>query len=103
MEFISYIDVCLLVLCALLSVKNIYQGFVRSFGSLLGLLFGVFIAARFYKETSSVISAHIFNLSTQINHIIAFVVLATIIYLLFMLLSEILARRVQNTLIVKAL
>ncbi|RDU54230.1 hypothetical protein CQA49_05435 [Helicobacter sp. MIT 00-7814] len=98
MEQLSYIDVCLLLLSALLSVKSINQGFVRSFGSLLGLLLGIFLAARFYTQTSNVLSAHVFNFSPQINTIIAFLVVATIVYLLFVLLSEIIARWVQNTL-----
>ncbi|MDD7567333.1 MAG: CvpA family protein [Helicobacter sp.] len=101
MEHISYIDLCLFVLIVLLSVKNVYQGFIRSFSSFLGLLFGVFLATRFCKESSSVLSTYFFDLSPQINNIIAFIVVTTIVYLVSMLVGEVVARYFQNTLIKK--
>ncbi|WP_394908348.1 CvpA family protein [uncultured Helicobacter sp.] len=99
MEHISYIDVCLLVLVVLLGAKSIYQGFVRSFGSLVGLLLGIFLAARLNLQAGEIFGAYVYNFSPQINKILAFVIVLSVVWLLAIFVSEIITRRLHNTII----
>ena len=99
MEHISYIDVCLLVLVVLLGAKSIYQGFVRSFGSLVGLLLGIFLAARFNEHSGNIFGTYVYNFSPQVNNILAFVIVLSVVWLLAIFVSEIITRRLHNTII----
>ncbi|WP_394976604.1 CvpA family protein [uncultured Helicobacter sp.] len=99
MEHISYIDICLLILVVLLSAKSIYQGFVRSFGSFIGLLIGIFLAARFNAKSGEIFGTHVYNFSPQINAILAFVIVLSVVWLLAIFVSEIITRRLHNTVI----
>ena len=99
MEHIRYIDVCLLVLVVLLGAKSIYQGFVRSFGSLVGLLLGIFLAARFNEHSGNIFGTYVYNFSPQVNNILAFVIVLSVVWLLAIFVSEIITRRLHNTII----
>lgn len=99
MEHISYIDVCLLILVVLLGARSIYQGFVRSFGSLVGLLLGIFLAARFNVQSGEIFGKYIYNFSQQINNILAFVIVLSAVWLLAIFVSEIITRRLHNTIV----
>ena len=99
MEHISYIDVCLLVLVVLLGAKSIYQGFARSFGSLVGLLLGILLAARFNEHSGNIFGTYVYNFSPQVNNILAFVIVLSVVWLLAIFVSEIITRRLHNTII----
>lgn len=98
MDKLSYIDIGMIVLIVLLSLKGIWQGIIRGLASFLGILFGVFFASRFYDGLGKWFATSIYNLgSPELNALIGFVIIIVLIWAGFLLLGEILFRIVRFT------
>lgn len=98
MDKFSYIDIGIIVLLILLSLKGIWQGIIRGLASFLGILLGIFFASRFYDGLGSWFAINIYNLgSPELNALVGFVIIITLIWAGFLLLGEILFRMVRFT------
>lgn len=98
MDKFSYIDIGIIVLLILLSLKGIWQGIIRGLASFLGILLGIFFASRFYNGLGSWFAINIYNLgSPELNALVGFVIIITLIWAGFLLLGEILFRMVRFT------
>ncbi|WP_104742924.1 CvpA family protein [Helicobacter cinaedi] len=98
MDKFSYIDIGIIVLLILLSLKGIWQGIIRGLASFLGILLGIFFASRFYNGLGSWFATNIYNLgSPELNALVGFVIIITLIWAGFLLLGEILFRMVRFT------
>ena len=98
MDKFSYIDIGIIVLLILLSLKGIWQGIIRGLASFLGILLGIFFASRFYDGLGEWFATNIYNLgSPELNALVGFVIIITLIWAGFLLLGEILFRMVRFT------
>ena len=98
MDKFSYIDIGIIVLLILLSLKGIWQGIIRGLASFLGILLGIFFASRFYDGLGEWFAINIYNLgSPELNALVGFVIIITLIWAGFLLLGEILFRMVRFT------
>lgn len=95
---LSYIDIGILVLLILLSIKGIWQGLIRGLASLLGILLGIFFASRFYEGTGNWFAENVYNLnSSELNSLVGFLILITFIWSAFLLLGELVSRTIKIT------
>jgi uncharacterized membrane protein required for colicin V production len=87
----STLDIILLIIIAISAFSGFKFGFVHTFGSLVGLILGVFIASRFYPYVGSWF-ASLTGWGENTTRVLAFIVLfsliSRIIGLLFMLLEK---------------
>ena len=61
MDKLSYIDIGILILLILLSLKGIWQGIIRGLASFLGILLGIFFASRYYNEVGNWFAQSIYD------------------------------------------
>lgn len=98
MDKLSYIDVGILVVLILLSVKGIWQGIIRGLASFLGILLGIFFASRYYASMGDWFAHTLYNFNMpEINALIGFLIIITLTWAIFLLLGEILFRLVKFT------
>lgn len=98
MDKLSYIDVGILVVLILLSIKGIWQGIIRGLASFLGILLGIFFASRYYASAGDWFAHTLYNFNIpEINALIGFLIIITLIWAIFLLLGEILFRLVKFT------
>ncbi len=98
MDKLSYIDIGIIVLLVLLSLRGIWQGVIRGLTSFLGILFGIFFASRFYSGLGEWFAQNVFDLNTpELNSLVGFVIIITLIWAGFLLVGEILFRMVRFT------
>lgn len=98
MDTLSYIDIGILVLLILLSIKGIWQGIIRGLASFLGILLGIFFASRFYTDVGEWFAHTIYDFnSTDLNALVGFVILITLIWSVFLLVGEIIFRVLHFT------
>lgn len=96
LEQLNYIDIGILVVLVLLSIKDIWKGIIRGLASFLGILLGIFLASRFYEKVGTYFAENIYNLnSDELNHLIGFLILITLVWGVFLLLGEILYRALR--------
>lgn len=94
----SYIDVGILILLVLISIKGIWQGLIRGLASFLGILLGVFFASRFYAHVGEWFASSIYDLhSVELHALVGFLLTLTLIWALFLFLGELLARMIRLT------
>ncbi len=97
MENIHYIDVCFVVLLLLLSVKGFHRGFIRSCGSLIGIIVGISLATKLYINAGLVFEHYVYHFDDQIDSIIGFVLVLCISWVIVIFISEFLAQRLENS------
>lgn len=98
MDKVSYADIGILVVLVLLSLRGLWQGLIRSLASFLGIALGVFFASRFYQEVGLWFSENIYNFKAQeINFLIGFLVLITLIWAICLMIGETISRVVNFT------
>ncbi|TLD97773.1 CvpA family protein [Helicobacter jaachi] len=98
MDKLSYIDIGILVLLLLLSIKGIWQGIIRGLASFLGILLGIFFASRFYNNVGEWFARSIYDLgSLELNALVGFLILITLIWALCLFIGEIVFRMVKFT------
>lgn len=92
---LNYIDIGILVLLVLISIKGIWQGFVRGGASFLGIGIGIFLASseKLYKIVGGAFQNHIYDFqSKEIHALIGFLIILIVVWAGFLLLGEIVAR-----------
>lgn len=95
---LSYIDIGILVVLILLSLRGLWQGLIRGLTSFLGIALGVFFASRFYQEVGHWFSQNIYNFGAkEINFLIGFLVLITLIWAICLMIGETIFRMVKFT------
>ena len=98
MDNLNYIDIGILVLLILLSLKGIWQGIIRGLASFLGILLGIFFASRFYNDAGEWFASNIYDFnSPDLNALVGFLIIITFIWASFLLLGEILYRAIKFT------
>lgn len=97
-DTLSYIDIGILVLLVLLSIKGIWQGVIRGLASLLGIVLGIFFASRFYNEVGEWFSQTIYDLNApELNALVGFLIIIIAIWSLCLLIGECLFRLLKFT------
>ncbi|WP_301185239.1 CvpA family protein [uncultured Helicobacter sp.] len=98
MDTLGYIDIGILVLLILLSIKGFWQGIIRGLASLLGILLGIFFASRFYDNVGQWFAQTIYDLNApELNALVGFLILMVCIWLAFLLIGETLFRILKIT------
>ncbi|TLD80549.1 CvpA family protein [Helicobacter sp. MIT 05-5293] len=98
MDKLSYIDIGILVVLILLSIKGIWQGIIRGLASFLGILLGIFFASRYYTSMGDWFARTLYDFNTpEINALIGFLITITLIWAIFLLLGEFLFRILRFT------
>ena len=98
MDKLSYIDIGILVVLILLSIRGIWQGIIRGLASFLGILFGIFFASRFYGGVGEWFARTVYDFNTpELNALIGFLIAITLIWIVFLLLGEFLFRMLKIT------
>lgn len=89
----NYFDVTITVIILILGIKGFMQGFIKEVFGLIGLVAGVYFAARFAPETASFIDTNFINLENEnILKLIGFLAILTIIWLIATILGSIFAK-----------
>lgn len=97
MEKLHYIDVCFAVLLLLLSVKGFHRGFIRSCGSLAGIIIGISLATKLYINAGLLFGHYVYHFDDQIDTIIGFVLVLCISWVIVIFISEFVAQRLENS------
>lgn len=96
MDKLSYIDIGILILLILLSLKGIWQGIIRGLASFLGILLGIFFASRYYNGVGNWFAQSIYDFnSSDLNALVGFLITITLIWASFLLIGEIISRVVK--------
>lgn len=98
MENLSYADAGIVVVLVLLSIRGIWQGLIRGSASFLGIILGVFYASRFYQNVGEWFAKTLYDFqSPEINYLIGFLILITIIWAACLVIGEIVFRMIKLT------
>lgn len=97
MEKLHYIDVCFVVLLLLLSIKGFHRGFIRSCGSLAGIIVGISLATKLYINAGLLFGHYVYHFDDQVDFIVGFVLVLCIAWVIVIFISEFIAQRLENS------
>ncbi len=89
-----FIDLAFLIIIGGFALFGFWFGFVHTLGSLLGTVFGAFIASRYYEPLADMIIARTgwnANISRLVVFILAFIVINRLIGFIFWLIDRVLS------------
>ena len=94
MENLNYFDVIVYSLVLLLGLKGLFNGFIKEFFGLFGIVGGVFVASRYSNEVGEIIGK-IFNITNSatlslIGFIAAIAIFWVLVYFLGIILKKVL-------------
>ncbi|OGH64609.1 MAG: hypothetical protein A3J66_00740 [Candidatus Magasanikbacteria bacterium RIFCSPHIGHO2_02_FULL_47_14] len=88
----SFVDVVLLIIVGGFGLFGLWFGFIHTLGSLLGTVFGVYVATRYYEPVAQWLVQHTGwgqNLSRVLVFAISFIILNRLVGLVFWLLDKV--------------
>jgi membrane protein required for colicin V production len=89
----NYFDVTIAVIILILGIKGFMQGFIKEVFGLIGLVAGVYFAARLAPEAATLIDTNFIHLENEsILRLIGFLAILTIIWLSATILGSIFAK-----------
>lgn len=92
MEFPNYFDIIVIAIILILSIKGLFNGFIRETCSAIGIIGGVLIASRYNVELGVWINSFLkFESATLIN-LIGFMIILAIIWILALIIAEVIVR-----------
>lgn len=87
----SWLDLSIIVIVAGFALAGFWLGFIHTLGSLLGTVFSLYVAARYYEPLSNWLIAFTGwgeNVSKVIVFIVAFLIISRLVGLLFWILEK---------------
>ena len=92
MENLNYFDVIVYSLVLFLGLKGLFNGFIKEFFGLFGIVGGVYFASRYSNETGSILGG-IFNITNQATlSLIGFIATIALFWLILYFLGIILKK-----------
>lgn len=98
MNSFTYIDIGIIVVVMLMGIKGIWQGMIRGLASLLGILFGVIVASRFYNDAGEIFASVIYDFgSVELNALVGFIILLLGVWVVILCIGEVIYKVVKFT------
>lgn len=76
---IPFIDVILIIILAAFLFWGAFSGIANMIGNILGFIFGIFIASRYYVVLSGLIALVLTKANTQLLNIVSFIILLALV------------------------
>ncbi len=85
---LNILDIIILALILLLSIKGLLNGFGKEFFNALGLIGGIFLAAFFYHDLSTYVQENFFDISINVLDLISKIVIFGLTWLIAGLIGK---------------
>ncbi|CBG40373.1 CvpA family protein [Helicobacter mustelae] len=92
----NYIDIILLAIILIVSLKGIFDGFVHELSALIGIIVGIFFASRLASDMAVLFDTHVYHIKNpSIAIILGFVIVLAFFWVAFLLIGFIITKFVR--------
>ncbi len=89
----GYIDITILVIILLIGLKGFFDGFIKEFSTLIGIIVGIFFASRLASEMAIFFNHYIYQInSPSMALILGFIIVLAFFWIGFLIIGYILSK-----------